>query len=204
MEKAHRENNIEDFCIRLYRQIESIIKFLSKDITLSNVVSKMMNVPYLVINSKDPQVDKRLLKEDKNKQPIMTIADFALTKLKNHVIDNRKSTLLSEQKATDMTRLVLYFVCFGGIMRYGTMYDLWKEQVFIFSTIYFLRNRVHGGIAYNETDTAKYNNIKSNTTFYFYKLASFLFFLIDGVKRGFPLSEELVQFAEHQSSTILY
>ena len=58
MERAHRENNIDDFGIRLYRQIENIVRRLSKDETLVSVVSKMMDAPFLVNGYNNPQVQE--------------------------------------------------------------------------------------------------------------------------------------------------
>lgn len=197
MERAHRDNNIDDFGIRLYRQIENIVKTLAKDETLDEVVYNMMDAPYLVSGFSNPQVQKRL-KLTKDNQPVKTIADFVLIPSKRSTKEERKGKALSEQYATDMARLVIYFVCFGGMMKSGIMYEQWKQQTEAYSDIYSIRNRVHGGGECSEHDIQRYDAMKASATQSYFRLMSFLVFLVEGVKTGFPLSKDLVDFAETQ------
>ena len=94
MERAHRDNNIDDFGIRLYRQIENIVRTLAKDETLDGVVSSMMDVPYLVAGFSNPQVQKRQ-KLTKDMQPVKTIADFVLIPSRRSTKEERKEKALS-------------------------------------------------------------------------------------------------------------
>lgn len=197
MERAHRDNNMDDFGIRLYRQIENIVRTLSKDKTLDSVVSSMMNVPHLVSGYKNPQVQKRQ-KLTKDMQPVKTIADFVLIQSKRSTKEERMNKALSEQYATDMAKLVIYFVCFGGMMQPGIMFEQWKSQTATYSDIYSIRNRVHGGGECSDHDIQRYEAMKANATQSYFRLMSFLVFLVEGVKTGFPLSKELVDFAETQ------
>ena len=196
MEKAHRDNNIDDFGIRLYRQIENIVRTLSKDETLNAVVSSLMDVPYLV-SGYNPQVHMRQ-KMTKDMRPVSTVADFVLISSKRSSKEDKKNKVLSEQYATDMARLVIYFVCFGGMMRPGMMFEQWKEQTSTYSDIYSIRNRVHGGGECSEHDLQRYEAMQASATQSYFRLMSFLVFLVEGVKHGFPLSKELVEFAESQ------
>ncbi len=198
MERAHRDNNMDDFGIRLYRQIENIVRTLAKDEILGSVVSNMMDVPYLVAGYSNPQVHRRQ-KMTKEMQPVKTIADFVLISSKRSPIKEEKKTKhLSEQYATDMARLVIYFVCFGGMMQPGIMFDQWKNQTQIYSDIYSIRNRVHGGGECSEHDISRYNAMKASATQSYFRLMSFLVFLVEGVKTGFPLHQDLIEFAERQ------
>lgn len=197
MERAHRDNNMDDFGIRLYRQIENIVRTLSKDKTLDAVVSSMMNVPFLVTGYNNPQVQKRKKLID-NGQPVKTIADFVLIPSKRASKEERLNKALSDQSARDMARLVIYFVCFGGMMQSGIMYEQWKNQTATYSDIYSIRNRVHGGGDCREHDIQRYEAMKSSATQSYFRLMSFLVFLVEGVKNGFPLPKDLVDFAEAQ------
>lgn len=197
MERAHRDNNIDDFGIRLYRQIENIVRTLAKDETLDGVVSSMMDVPYLVSGFSNPQVQKRQ-KLTKDMQPVKTIADFVLIPSKRSTKEERKEKALSEQYATDMARLIIYFVCFGGMMQPGILFEQWKQQTDAYSDIYSIRNRVHGGGECSEHDIQRYDEMKASATQSYFRLMSFLVFLVEGVKTGFPLSKDLVDFAETQ------
>ena len=197
MERAHRDNNIDDFGIRLYRQIENIVRTLAKDKTLDSVAESMMDVPYLVSGYNNPQVQKRQ-KLTKDMQPVKTIADFVLISSKRSSKEERKRKALSEQYATDMARLVIYYVCFGGMMQPGIMFEHWKIQTNTYSDIYSIRNRVHGGGECSEHDILRYDTMKANATQSYFRLMSFLVFLVEGVKTGFPLSKELVDFASMQ------
>lgn len=197
MERAHRDNNIDDFGIRLYRQIENIVRTLAKDETLDGVVSSMMDVPYLVSGYNNPQVQRRQ-KLTKDMQPVKTVADFVLISSKRSTKEERKEKPLLEQYATDMARLVIYYVCFGGMMQTGIMFEQWKQQTDAYSDIYSIRNRVHGGGECSEHDIKRYDAMKASATQSYFRLMSFLVFLVEGVKTGFPLSKELVDFAETQ------
>lgn len=197
MERAHRDNNIDDFGIRLYRQIENIVRTLAKDETLDDVVSSMMDVPYLVSGFSNPQVQKRQ-KLTKDRQPVKTIADFVLIPSKRSTKEERKGKALSEQYATDMARLIIYFVCFGGMMQPGILFEQWKLQTEAYSDIYSIRNRVHGGGECSEHDIRRYDEMKAHATQSYFRLMSFLVFLVEGVKTGFPLPKDLVDFAETQ------
>lgn len=197
MERAHRDNNIDDFGIRLYRQIENIVRTLAKDDNLNDVVGSMMDVPYLVTGFSNPQVKKRL-KLTKDNQPVKTIADFVLIPSKRSTREERKGKALSEQYATDMARLVIYFVCFGGMMQPGIMFEQWKQQTDAYSDIYSIRNRVHGGGECSDHDIQRYEAMKASATQSYFRLMSFLVFLVEGVKTGFPLPKDLVDFAESQ------
>lgn len=197
MERAHRDNNIDDFGIRLYRQIENIVRTLAKDDTLDDVVSSMMDAPYLVAGYSNPQVQKRQ-KLTKDMQPVKTIADFVLIPSKRSTKEERKEKALSEQYATDMARLVIYFVCFGGMMQPGILFEQWKQQTDAYSDIYSIRNRVHGGGECSEHDIQRYDEMKASATQSYFRLMSFLVFLVEGVKAGFPLPKDLVDFAEMQ------
>lgn len=197
MERAHRDNNIDDFGIRLYRQIENIVRTLAKDETLDGVVSSMMDVPYLVAGFSNPQVQKRQ-KLTKDMQPVKTIADFVLIPSRRSTKEERKKKALSEQYATDMARLIIYFVCFGGMMQPGILFEQWKQQTDAYSDIYSIRNRVHGGGECSEHDIQRYDEMKASATQSYFRLMSFLVFLVEGVKKGFPLPKDLVDFAETQ------
>lgn len=197
MEKAHRDNNMDDFGIRLYRQIENIVRTLSKDETLAGVVSVMMDVPYLVTGYNSPRIQQRQ-KLTKSGQPEKTIADFVLINSKRSSKEDRKKKALSEQYATDMARLVIYFVCFGGMLQSGVMYEQWTKQTNTYSDIYSIRNRVHGGGECSEYDIQRYDAMKASATQSYFRLMSFLVFLVEGVKTGFPLPKDLVDFAETQ------
>jgi len=197
MERAHRDNNIDDFGIRLYRQIENIVRTLAKDETLDGVVSSMMDVPYLVAGFSNPQVQKRQ-KLTKDMQPVKTIADFVLIPSRRSTKEERKEKALSEQYATDMARLIIYFVCFGGMMQPGILFEQWKQQTDAYSDIYSIRNRVHGGGECSEHDIQRYDEMKASATQSYFRLMSFLVFLVEGVKKGFPLPKDLVDFAETQ------
>lgn len=197
MERAHRDNNIDDFGIRLYRQIENIVRTLAKDETLDGVVSSMMDVPYLVAGFSNPQVQKRQ-KLTKDMQPVKTIADFVLIPSRRSTKEERKEKALSEQYATDMARLIIFFVCFGGMMQPGILFEQWKQQTDAYSDIYSIRNRVHGGGECSEHDIQRYDEMKASATQSYFRLMSFLVFLVEGVKKGFPLPKDLVDFAETQ------
>lgn len=197
MERAHRENDIDEFGIRLYRQIECISRCLSKDEAISRVVSQMMDVPFLV-ESRDskPSVERRQ-KEYKSGQAVKPIFDFVLIESKRSKPKTEKKNLpLREQYAMDMLRLIIYYVCFEGMLQSGGPFEMWITHTGICSDIYSVRNRVHGGNDCSEHDRMVYERMSNSKSQSFHRMLSFLFFFIDGIKKGFPISKELIAFAE--------
>ena len=47
-------------------------------------------------------------------------------------------------------------------------------------------------------DILRYESIKANATQSYFRLMAFLVFLVEGVKTGFPLHQDLVDFANRQ------
>ena len=83
-------------------------------------------------------------------------------------------------------------------MQPGIMFEQWKSQTATYSDIYSIRNRVHGGGECSDHDIQRYEAMKASATQSYFRLMSFLVFLVEGVKTGFPLSKDLVDFAETQ------
>ena len=87
-------------------------------------------------------------------------------------------------------------------MMQSNMFAEWREQTNLFSDIYSVRNRVHAGGDCSEYDKRRYEHIKANATQMYIRMLTFLIFLVEGVKAGYPLSQELVEFAEKQEVSI--
>ena len=80
----------------------------------------------------------------------------------------------------------------------GVLFEQWVQQTKACSDIYSIRNRVHGGGESSNYDIQRYESIKANVTQSYFRLMAFLVFLVEGVKTGFPLHQDLVDFANKQ------
>lgn len=183
MEESRRKNDFNDFGLRLYQQVENIVNTISMDETYGNVVARMLEQPYLLKYDKDSNT---LIRDAQGKN----IATFALTDSDKNPVSKKIGTPVKDMFAKDKMRLVLYFICYKGAMQ-NKYFDDWNKYTHLFDDIYRIRNYVHrGGI--EKTDDKRYNAIHSQFGQYYLKFTSALLFLIEGVQRGYPLSDNLI------------
>lgn len=209
MEKARRENDFDEFGLRIYQQIELIVNTIAGDEKVEYVVEKLMRFPYM---TQSDRVDDRIsLRKDGSKS--RNIGSFVLINSEKAKMSksHKMSIPLHEQYATDKIRLVLYFICFRGMIRSGKIYnpdspqqeyykdyDKWAHYTQICSDIYTVRNRVHSGKEPSEYEALRYENLTIFPEQTYLSFMSFLCFFIQGVNKGYPIPDDLYDFAVNQ------
>ena len=211
MEKARRENDFDDFGLRAYQQIELIVNTLAADEEVAYVVEKMLRVPYL---TRSERVDDRVSSKSDGSES-QHIGNFVLINSTSAGKSKaqKMSIPLQEQYATDKVRLIVFFICFKGMIRSGKInnpnsrrqeyykdYDEWTHYTQICSDIYTVRNRVHSGKEPSEYEVARYEELTTNPEQTYLSFLSFLYFFIQGVNNGYPISQELYDFAVDQQA----
>src|SRR5574344_199465 len=209
MERARRENDFADFGLSVYQQIELIVNTIAEDEKVEYVVEKMMKTPYQTRS--DNERDRITSKSDGTGST--SIGNFVLINSANAGKSRaqKMSIPLRDQFATDKFRLVVFFVCFKGMIRSGKIYnpdslkseyykdyDEWTHYTQICSDIYTIRNRVHSGKEPSEYEDTKYEELTRNPEQTFLSFLSFLYFFIQGVNTGYPISKELLDFSTKQ------
>ena len=209
MEKARRENDFDDFGLRVYQQIELIVNTIAEDEEVAYVVEKMLRVPYMTRS--DREDDRIASKPDGTES--QSIGKFVLINSTNagKSKSQKMSIPLSEQYATDKVRLIVFFMCFRGMIRTGKInnpdsrrqeyykdYDEWTHYTQICSDIYTVRKRVHSGKEPSEYEESRYEDLSKNPEQTYLSFLSFLFYFIQGVNKGYPIPQDLYDFAVNQ------
>ena len=209
MERARRENDFDDFGLRVYQQIELIVNTIAGDEEVEYVVEKMIRAPYM---TRSDRMDDRVSSRTDGSES-MNIGNFVLIHSdKANVSKSQKMNIpLHEQYATDKVRLVVFFICFKGMIRSGKIinpdsrrqeyykdYDEWIRYTQICSNIYTVRNRVHSGKEPSDYEVDRYEELTKNPEQTYLSFLSFLYFLIQGVNNGYPIPNDLYDFAVDQ------
>lgn len=185
MEHWRRRNDIGEFGLHVFQQVECIMNQLCRDRVFDEVCFSMMNVKcYVEVKKNEPiSVAKRksdstyligqlLFMEDAPKKSLM------------HLTDKEFSLL-------DKFRCINYFVCHRACLL-NSQYNQYVEANSIFSKLKALRNTTHRNGNY---DMTKISEIYQNSSRMFLVFATFLNWFIDSINAGWTLSQELISFA---------
>ena len=205
MEEARRRNDFDEFGLHLYQQIEAIVNTLSKDEGLSAIVRKMMLQPayirtFEIVDGEDGKKEKRNYTEEElspaKRAGRRTVADMVLIADKDpKKNEEKRKKELSQFSAADKLYLILYFVCYQAKM-YDSVWESWKSNKSLFSTIYNVRNHVHREGDSTEWQKKIYEAAASRKSQSYLSFLSALVFLVDRVEKGFPVSKELADYAD--------
>lgn len=186
MEHWRRRNNIGEFGLAAYQQIECIINWLSRDNALSEVCHTMMNA-ICYVDSQAPTVANR------NENSTYTIARLLFISPEDILVKSQR--ILSEQWTFDKFKAINYFVCHKACLT-NSQYNQFITENNLFGEIYALRNLNHRGNNLTDKEKERLKNIEDNTSRTFLRITSFLCWFIDQINQGFPLSNELINYAK--------
>ena len=185
MEHWRRRNNIYEFSLAMYQQVECIVNYISRNNTLCEVFHTMMDC-LCFVDAYPPTVDNR------NPKSSYTVAHDAPTKSKE---------ILPSLWAYDKFKAINYFVCHQTMLT-NYQFDQFVGENRIFGELYALRNRVHRGNDLTEKEIERTKQVESNPSRGFLTLTAFLTWFIDSVNKGYPLSNELVTFSKTDFSSV--
>lgn len=190
MEHWHRRNNIGEFGLAVFQQIECIINYLGRDIALGNVCRSMMNVKCYV-ESDTASVSARHPKSTYLIGQLLFMNDAPAKSI----------TDLSQQWVFDKFKCINYFVCHKAALTFA-QFNQFTEENRIFGSLYALRNTNHRGNVATDKDIERLKEFSSNPSRAFLTLISFLSWFIDHINFGWPLTTELTNFANSNTSSI--
>lgn len=190
MEHWRRRNNIGEFGLAAFQQIECIINWLGRNNTLSEVFRSMMNVPCYIDSQNSVAV--RYEKSTYTIAQLLFMNDAPI----------KSKDILPQLRTFDRFRAINYFVCHQGKLQYF-QFSQFVEENNKFSEIYSLRNLIHRGNDLTNKEKDRLKNIEDNSSRAFLSITSFLCWFIDSINKGFPLSKELIEYAKTDFSNIV-
>lgn len=190
MEHWRRRNNIAEFGLAAFQQIECIINRLGQDNTLSEVFRTMQDA-LCYVDSFTPTVTNRYEKSS------YTIGQLLFM----HDAPTKSKEPLFQQWTLDKFRAINYFVCHKACLT-NFQFNQFVEENNLFGEIYAIRNLNHRGNDLTDKEKERLKNVESNPSRMFLSVTSFLCWFIDSVNQGFPLSKELIDFAKTDFSKV--
>ena len=190
MEHWRRRNNIYEFSLAMYQQVECIVNYISINNTLCEVFHTMMDC-LCFVDANSPTVDNR------NPKSSYTVAQLLFM----HDAPTKSKEILPSLWAYDKFKAINYFVCHQTMLT-NYQFDQFVGENRIFGELYALRNRVHRGNDLTEKEIERTKQVESNPSRGFLTLTAFLTWFIDSVNKGYPLSHELVTFSKTDFSSV--
>lgn len=181
MERSRRRNDFEDFCMAVYQQIECMVNKIGNDSNLNFVAEKLFPYPAYSI---DGSVSNR--KED---SPWLV----------SHMIFGKGDyekyrQQVASQWAMDKFKCILYFVCYKSAPK-RDKYDEFNTIADEVNNVYKYRNRNHRGNKPTDDEQKIYDKIDPIRSFYYLKTIGLLAKLVEMIQNGYPLSQELIAYA---------
>lgn len=182
MEHWRRRNNIQEFCLALYQQIEAITNYLAADENLNLIWRNIRQARFLVdFNSNDIRI-----RWDKGK----TIEQYIIYKKEEKYSHTPE---LKDLLAMDKYKAILFLIvyCTNVSINNRSNFD---DDFFLGQDIYHVRNLNHRGRL-----TVLPDNLRIITESPVYSMCNMLGFyarFISGIKKHYPIAKELVEFAE--------
>ncbi len=190
MEHWRRRNNIKEFGLAAYQQIECIINWLGRDNTLSEVFRTMMDA-LCYVDSYSPVVSNRYEKST------YTIAQLLFM----HDAPSKSKEILSQQWTFDKFKAINYFVCHQGCLT-NFQFNQFVEENNLFGEIYALRNLNHRGNDLTDKEKDRLRNIEANPSRAFLTITSFICWFVNSINQGFPISRELIAYSQTDFSGV--
>lgn len=190
MEHWRRRNDIYEFSLAMFQQVECIMNYIGRNNSLSDVSVAMMSCPCYVEETNSPVCQRKANS---------TYSIGQLLFINTEDIVTKSQRLLSEQWTKDKFKIINYFVCHQACLT-NAQFMQFTEDNRTFAALYALRNRNHRGNELTEREVEPSVSIESNPSRGFLVLTSFLVWFIDGINKGFPISKELINFSKNDFS----
>ena len=190
MEHWRRRNNLDEFGLAVFQQIECIINKLGNDTTISNVYSATKNA-LCYVDYSDPKVSNRYAKSK------YSIGQFIFFDPKKYADLIHKT--LPVLPVYYKFKVIDYYICHKASLQMSE-YNQFSDEMSIFSEIYALRNKNHRGNNSTQEEKDKLKNFEDNPSRAFLTITAFLSWFIESVNKGYPLSKELIDFAKQDFS----
>lgn len=184
MEIWRRRNNLQEFCMALYQQVECIVNYLANVNVVSNVILALITAPAYMT----PEAKNLCERNDKSTYRVANLLFMKDAAAKAHKI-------IGEQQALDKFRAIYYFICKQGKLK-ASQYDEFVRETDLLRDIYSQRNQNHRGQKLADWEIPIDQRIKNSSTLYYFRFLDFLATFVQGIIEGYPMSEELVKYSK--------
>lgn len=184
MEMWRRRNNLQEFCLALFQQVECVVNFIASKTIVNDVSSALMSAPaYLNRDPKDIS--------DRNYNSTYLIANLLF--MRDAPVKAKE--LVMSQQAHDKFRTIYYFICKQARL-FDNQYDDFVRETDIYREIYFIRNQNHRGNSMADWECRIDEKIRRNTTLHCFRYLDFLATFVHGVNNGYPMNNKLISYAK--------
>ena len=180
MERARRKDDFEDFCMAVYQQIECMVNRIGNDPILNTVAERLYAYPAYC---KDGNIKDRPDSQWLVSHMVFGKGDYS--KYKQSV---------ASLYAMDKFKCILYFVCYKASPE-NSDYRPFLSICSDVEDIYKYRNKNHRGNENTEDEIKIYNRIDPIQSFYYLKIIGLLARIVEMIQTGYPLSQELINYA---------
>lgn len=189
MEHWRRKNNIQEFCMALYQQIEAVTNCLGSDEDLNHIWRKIRDKKFFV-DYKEKDISKRYEKSD------LIIKDEIYKKnnyKKNGVIYDPD---LRELMAMDKFKAILFLIVYNTEVS-PSNYKHFCNKFWAGYNVYQIRNLNHRSNPKEQNNRLhqQQRDIIDHPTLSMCSLSGFLSHFISGINEHYPISPELYKFA---------
>lgn len=199
MEKCRRQGDFDGFCMHMYLQIEYITNYIALEHSLQDPCIYMLDLSRYT-DSQNPVVSCRW--SHKNATKVQTIREllFSIPQASDINQNNYKCPgvfdfQISKLEAMNKFKYVLYFIGYQGKILYS-QYHEWREYTTDIRDLYYYRcKNGHRGSDISAWVQQTYDKIEPQKDFYTYKFFSVFTKFIEGIKNGYPLSKDILDFA---------
>lgn len=181
MEHWRRRNNIQEFCMALYQQLEAITNFICEKREFNLIWRNIRNAGFFTdIKAKDIRV----------RGNGKSIEQCIVYDSKNY------SKELKDLVAMDKYKAILFLVVYKTNVDWNKV-SFFNEDFNSGYDIYTMRNLNHRGNILNENKSERIDYILNNPTYAMCSLLGFYARFVYGINNGYHISKELIELAEN-------
>lgn len=181
MEHWRRRNNIQEFCMALYQQLEAITNFICEKREFNLIWRNIRNAGFFTdIKAKDIRV----------RGNGKSIEQSIVYDSKNYGKE------LKDLVAMDKYKAILFLVVYKTNVDWNKV-SFFNEDFNSGYDIYTMRNLNHRGNILNENKSERIDYILNNPTYAMCSLLGFYARFVYGINNGYHISKELIELAEN-------
>lgn len=198
MERFRRADNFGDFCLATYQQVECICRSLVNNSDLQYITKKLWAYPaYIRVGERigDTYTNFENLSINMRGKDSYRVADLIFLgrdKKDNIPLAYKKYNLpLASQSAGDLIRIIIYFVCYQGMLK-STEYEHYKTFCKIVGEqLYQCRNLNHRGSEPTDWQKNIFNDVLAKRSRYYFVFLGELVHFVETVSAGIVALPEL-------------
>lgn len=181
MEHWRRRNNIQEFCMALYQQIEAITNYLAGDSSLNTIWRSIRHAAFFA----DVKANDIRVRGTGKSIEVSIIYD-----------SNNYGKELKELVAMDKFKAILFIIVYNTQVNWNNK-TFFNDDFYTGYNIYQTRNLNHRGNIIDESKIDKISDILNSPPFAMCSLLGFFARFVYGINKHYPISIELIELAQN-------